>query len=384
MQPTGHLHVGAGVGGRAFRQESRQQGAPNPRLEGRRPEAERRPGDPPEWRWESRLPGAWGRQAHLAGPAGSAGNSMTCRSHLAREKGSVSQHVEAAQGPPCPAQPAGGAGPSLALRHQTHSTGDASLEPTQGGGSGTRALGAWERAEEGAWAGRPRGTQHGRPVPPPPLLPSWHAPSSPLCKCHPPRHQAHLHTAALCPHRHSSQTDGHAPTLPPTSTRVLAHTQTHADTICTQRNTGRHTTPTCTDTPDTLLTPRNTHVAPHTGTWHAHIPKACSHPDTPQTHAHVPGQGPGHLLLRHSRGWCGEGVGDGCPRIRHHAQLCPQPRELPKPWVSDLRTDPSSEAPAMAFEDQETMATPLPQARRSPARSTEAGEAQGQAGHHRP
>lgn len=71
-----------------------------------------------------------------------------CGSHLAREKaereaggwaagtrGLGCRHAEAAQRYPLPAaRPAGGTGPSLALGHQTHSTGDASSEPTQGGG----------------------------------------------------------------------------------------------------------------------------------------------------------------------------------------------------------------------------------------------------------
>ena len=71
------------------------------------------------------------------------------RSHLAGERaehgaggwaaGTWAPHHGGSTKVPLPAaQSASGAGPSLALCHQTHSTGDASSEPMEGEGSGTR------------------------------------------------------------------------------------------------------------------------------------------------------------------------------------------------------------------------------------------------------
>ena len=51
------------------------------------------------------------------------------------------------------AQSASGAGPSLALGHQTHSTGDASSEPMEGEGSGTRH--PWSLGKGSRHSGRP-------------------------------------------------------------------------------------------------------------------------------------------------------------------------------------------------------------------------------------
>lgn len=68
---------------------------------------------------------------------------MTCagvtwpgREQSVKLEAGLQAHGGGTEVPQLPAQPAGGTGPSLALGHQTHSTGDASSEPLREGVGG--------------------------------------------------------------------------------------------------------------------------------------------------------------------------------------------------------------------------------------------------------
>lgn len=196
-----------------------------------------------------------------------------------------------------------------------HSTGDASSEPTQGGGGqrnqeplgpGKGQLGRTGRAQ--------LGTQHS-PVPLQPLLPSWHSPIPPSAQT-PPHQGTQVHTSieargCLSPNCHSTQADTCSHTQRSIHTTRCLHTsmckhtgaythrhmqiqsvhkETQADTPLTLSHLHKDTS-----TESTFLH-RNTHSV-QTRTLHRHM----SHPHTKDTHLHSHSDTPIHIPYPHTR-----------------------------------------------------------------------------------
>lgn len=171
--------------------------------------------------------------------------------------------LEAKQRYPLPvALPAGGAGPSLAVSHQTHSTGDASSEPTRGGGEHRNQAPAGPgkgQLGRSPMAGRaPSGPQHSA-LPLSPLGPFISA----LSQSHPlptlgsswflSKHHQHIRRCTHTEHLHTPRCTRHTACryTPTHSTWARAHTRMCADTICT------HTRDTSTKT-EAYTPPRHT------------------------------------------------------------------------------------------------------------------------------
>lgn len=245
---------------------------------------------------------------HLGERPGSPGRASWIRrqrhapsaSHLAGERaehgaggwaaGTWAPHHGASTKVPLPAaQSASGAGPSLALGHQTHSTGDASSEPMGGGGQRNQAFSGPGKGQlrRSCVAGKTQSGPHFGPVPPysPPsaspilaLCPNSALSGRPgTCPDHRPGPSlapgCHQHISTLMlPH---TKKHTHHPPCMPTPTPKDMGASTHLD-ACTHRLyiRARDTYPEAHPTKTHLPThPRHTHHHPH--------------PDPTQTDSHT-------------------------------------------------------------------------------------------------
>lgn len=175
------------------------------------------------------------------------------------------------------AQSASGAGPSLALGHQTHSTGDASSEPVGGGGQLNQASSGPGKGQlrRSCVAGRAQSGPHFGPVPP--TACPQHLPSLPSAQTLPSQ-GAQVHALTTGPGRASPQaaTWAHKHTHAPIHQEAYTPPTLHALTD-TQRHGCKHTPPVhmsqrhipgSTPHKDTLTHPPKTYTPPPTSRPH--------------------------------------------------------------------------------------------------------------------
>lgn len=193
------------------------------------------------------------------------------------------------------AQSASGAGPSLALGHQTHSTGDASSEPMEGEGSGTRHPWSLGKGSYGgaAWLVGPVWPPLWSYSPLQPALSISHpCPLPKLCPLRVPRYMPCSQAQAKpCPRLPPAHEHTHARTYQEVYTPPTLHAHTNTQTHG-REHTGMHAPTACTYKPET-------HTRKHTPHRHTHLPThprhthQQPHPDPTQTdHTHFPGSSP--------------------------------------------------------------------------------------------